>query len=160
MANPYNPTSPQPNIAIAFEETSTFDKAVDFVRRVTGRRGYEELATESRERDERRQQETPSAVYAHKSIEETLRDFATSATNGLGVAEASAILEKLGPNEFELPPDESLWLKFAKQVYENPLILLLLGSAVVSALMGEYDDAVCVVIAVTIVLTGEWEVNV
>jgi Ca2+-transporting ATPase len=46
-------------------------------------------------------------------------------------------------------------LKFAKQVYENPLILLLLGSSVVSALMGNFDDALCVVIAVTIVLTGE-----
>jgi Ca2+-transporting ATPase len=46
-------------------------------------------------------------------------------------------------------------LKFAKQVYENPLILLLLGSSVVSALMGNYDDAGCVVIAVAIVLTGE-----
>jgi Ca2+-transporting ATPase len=47
-----------------------------------------------------------------------------------------------------------MWLKFAKGVYENPLNLLLLGSSAVSALMGQYDDAVCVVIAVAIVLTG------
>lgn len=40
-------------------------------------------------------------------------------------------------------------------MYENPLILLLLGSSVVSALLGSYDDAICVVIAVAIVLTGE-----
>jgi hypothetical protein len=33
--------------------------------------------------------------------------------------------------------------------------LLLLGSSVVSALMGNFDDAICVVIAVAIVLTGE-----
>ena len=52
-----------------------------------------------------------------------------------------------------MPDSEHLALKFAKQVYENPLILLLLGSALVSALLGSYDDAVCVVIAVTIVLT-------
>jgi hypothetical protein len=46
-------------------------------------------------------------------------------------------------------------LKFAKQVYENPLILLLLASSLVSALLGQYDDAACVVVAVGIVLTGE-----
>lgn len=40
-------------------------------------------------------------------------------------------------------------------MYENPLILLLIGSSVVSAIMGQFDDAVCVVVAVAIVLTGE-----
>jgi positive regulator of sigma E activity len=57
-------------------------------------------------------------------------------------------------NEFELPPSEPLWLKMAKQVYEQPLILMLLASSVVSALFGSYDDAVCVLVAVGIVLTG------
>ena len=66
----------------------------------------------------------------------------------------SSLLARYGPNEFELPPSESLLLKFLKGVYENPLNLLLLGSSAVSALMGQYDDAVCVVIAVAIVLTG------
>jgi len=58
-------------------------------------------------------------------------------------------------NEFQLPPSEPLWLKMAKQVYEQPLILMLLASSVVSALFGSYDDAVCVLVAVAIVLTGE-----
>jgi len=57
-------------------------------------------------------------------------------------------------NEFELPPSEPLWLKMAKQVYEQPLILMLLASSVVSALFGSYDDAICVLVAVGIVLTG------
>ena len=38
--------------------------------------------------------------------------------------------------------------------YESPLILLLCGSAVVSAVMGNVDDAASITIAVIIVLTG------
>lgn len=86
---------------------------------------------------------------------ETIRDFGTSATAGLSTSSLAPLLARYGPNEFELPPAESLLLKFIKGVYENPLNLLLLGSSAVSALMGQYDDAICVVIAVTIVLTGE-----
>jgi len=105
-------------------------------RRVIGRRDYEEL----------RQDEAEQRISA----------FDTHPTQGLSNASLSSLLSRYGPNEFELPPSEALVLKFAKQVYENPLILLLIGSSVVSALMGQYDDAVCVVIAVTIVLTGAW----
>ena len=49
---------------------------------------------------------------------------------------------------------EPLALKFAKMFYESPLILLLCGSAVVSAIMGNVDDAISITIAVVIVLTG------
>ena len=49
---------------------------------------------------------------------------------------------------------EPLALKFAKMFYESPLILLLCGSAIVSAIMGNVDDAISITIAVVIVLTG------
>ncbi|KAK1924100.1 hypothetical protein DB88DRAFT_526657 [Papiliotrema laurentii] len=138
-------------------ETSVWGRLVDGARRATGRGGYESLreddAEERRLSMERRQKETPSAIYAHKSVDETIRDFGTSATAGLSTSSLAPLLARYGPNEFELPPAESLLLKFIKGVYENPLNLLLLGSSAVSALMGQYDDAICVVIAVTIVLT-------
>lgn len=85
--------------------------------------------------------------------QETIKDFSTNPTAGLNNTQLASLVARYGLNEFEVPDSEPLALKFAKQVYENPLILLLLGSAVVSALLGSYDDAVCVVIAVTIVLT-------
>ncbi|GFZ46784.1 Calcium-transporting ATPase 1 [Saitozyma sp. JCM 24511] len=132
------------------------DRVLDMGRKAIGRRGYEELANEEEGRRtsaERKAQETPSAIYAHKSVEDTIADFSTDAKNGLSNAYLAALLARYGPNEFELPPADPLFLKFAKQVYENPLILLLLGSSVVSALMGNFDDAICVVIAVAIVLT-------
>lgn len=91
---------------------------------------------------------------ADVNSQETIRDFATHPTSGLSSSALATLLARYGPNEFELPAAESLWLKFAKGVYENPLNLLLLGSSAVSALMGQYDDAICVVVAVTIVLTG------
>ena len=47
-----------------------------------------------------------------------------------------------------------MYIKFAKTIYESPLILLLFGSAFVSAVMGNIDDAVSITIAILIVLTG------
>ena len=47
---------------------------------------------------------------------------------------------------------EPLWLRFLKQ-FKETLILLLLGSAVVSFFMGNLDDAISIGIAVTIVVT-------
>lgn len=164
LANPYDSLGPglgaaaPEGAASAFEDQSFVSKAMTFVRRVTGHRGYEEVqaeAREARERAERRQRETPSAKFAHKSVEETVSELGTSLKDGLASSAVPGLLAQYGPNEFELPPDEPLWLKFAKQVYENPLILLLLGSSVVSGLMGNYDDAICVVVAVAIVLTGK-----
>jgi P-type Ca2+ transporter type 2C len=45
-----------------------------------------------------------------------------------------------------------LWVRFLKQ-FKETLILLLLASAIVSFLMGNFDDAVSITIAVTIVVT-------
>jgi magnesium-transporting ATPase (P-type) len=88
-------------------------------------------------------------------VQDTIRDFQTHATEGLSSSALSALVARYGMNEFQIPPSEPLWLKMAKQVYEQPLILMLLASSVVSALFGSYDDAVCVLVAVAIVLTGE-----
>ena len=62
-----------------------------------------------------------------------------------------------GYNEFSVDAPEPVILKFAKTIYESPLILLLFGSAVISAVMGNIDDAVSITIAILIVLTGECE---
>jgi Ca2+-transporting ATPase len=44
--------------------------------------------------------------------------------------------------------------KFIETIYESPLNLLLLGSAAISAIMGNIDDAISITIAILIVLTG------
>ena len=48
---------------------------------------------------------------------------------------------------------EPLWKKFIEQL-QQPLILLLLGSAFVSLIVGQYDDAFSITLAILIVITG------
>ncbi|EIW70506.1 hypothetical protein TREMEDRAFT_43224 [Tremella mesenterica DSM 1558] len=122
-------------------------------RKLVGRDGYELVQVQDDEEERRRTKETPSAIYAHKSIDETIAAFMTHPQQGLSALAVPNLLARYGPNEFELPPSDPLFIKFAKQVYENPLILMLLGSSIISAFLGSYDDAVCVVLAVFIVLT-------
>lgn len=81
-------------------------------------------------------------------------EFGTSTTHGLTASIISLLRKKHGYNEFSVSAPEPPLLKFAKTFYESPLILLLCGSAVVSALMGNVDDAISISIAVVIVLTG------
>ncbi|KZP18376.1 calcium-transporting P [Athelia psychrophila] len=103
--------------------------------------------------DEEPPMETPSARYAHCTVKQTLRDFQTSLEHGL-VSSQMAFLHSIhGYNEFSVSSPEHVLLKFAKTIYESPLVLLLCASAVVSSVMGNVDDAVSITIAVLIVLT-------
>lgn len=85
---------------------------------------------------------------------DTLAHFVTSATDGLSSRRVQELLAKHGYNEFTVSTPEPVLIKFAKTIYENPLILLLCGSAIVSAVMGNIDDSVSITVAVLIVLTG------
>lgn len=53
-------------------------------------------------------------------------------------------------NELEKDSEEPLWLKFLEQL-RQPLLMLLMGSAVVSALVGQLDDAISIFLAILIV---------
>ncbi|CAL1711624.1 unnamed protein product [Somion occarium] len=102
---------------------------------------------------QKERQITPSARFAHCNIEDTLSYFRTSPTDGLSSVSIPSLLAEHGYNEFSVSSPEPLLLKFAKTIYESPLILLLCGSAFVSAIMGNIDDAVSITVAVLIVLT-------
>ena len=87
--------------------------------------------------------------------QDTLARFGTSATDGLSSRRVQELIATHGYNEFTVSTPEPLLIKFAKTIYENPLIILLCGSAIVSAVMGNIDDAVSITVAVLIVLTGK-----
>lgn len=98
---------------------------------------------------------TPCSHYATQTVSQTLAALFTSPTLGLNSSAIPAIRETHGANEFQVPAKDPLWKRFAGQFYESPLILLLLASAGVSVLVGNYDDAASIVAAIVIVVTGE-----
>ncbi|EFC44644.1 predicted protein, partial [Naegleria gruberi] len=71
---------------------------------------------------------------------------------GLTEKEARRRLDILGPNELKEEEEESLFSKFIEK-FKEPMILLLLGSAAISLLLGQYDDAISISLAVFIVCT-------
>uniref|UniRef100_A0A1B0DE25 Calcium-transporting ATPase n=1 Tax=Phlebotomus papatasi TaxID=29031 RepID=A0A1B0DE25_PHLPP len=71
---------------------------------------------------------------------------------GLRWSEANYRAKIVGYNELHAPEDDPTWKKYIQQ-FKNPLILLLLGSALVSICMKQFDDAVSITIAIIIVVT-------
>ncbi|XP_075161580.1 secretory pathway calcium atpase isoform X2 [Haematobia irritans] len=72
--------------------------------------------------------------------------------SGLKWTEAKYRAKIIGQNELNVIDEEPTWKKYIEQ-FKNPLILLLLGSALVSVIMKQYDDAVSITIAIIIVVT-------
>ncbi|KAK3669332.1 High affinity Ca2+/Mn2+ P-type ATPase-like protein [Recurvomyces mirabilis] len=97
-------------------------------------------------------QQSITSEHAQLSAAEVATRHSTSLSHGLHPADASTRLHVQGPNELPHEEPEPLWKRFLKQ-FQETLILLLLGSAGISAIMGNYEDAISIAIAVTIVVT-------
>ncbi|KAL7314098.1 High affinity Ca2+/Mn2+ P-type ATPase-like protein [Mucor circinelloides] len=95
---------------------------------------------------------TPSAKAARQSIEHVARDFNTDTTRGLHSSDVLGLRALYGSNELEAADEESLFSKFLDS-FKDPLILLLLGSACISVIMGQFDDAISITMAIIIVVT-------
>ncbi|KAM4028812.1 calcium-transporting ATPase type 2C member 1 [Anomaloglossus baeobatrachus] len=72
--------------------------------------------------------------------------------SGLANSEVCHRRASHGWNEFDISEDEPLWKKYIAQ-FKNPLLMLLLASAVISILMHQFDDAVSITVAILIVVT-------
>lgn len=84
--------------------------------------------------------------------EEVAERLSVDVRRGLSWREANDRMNFVGPNEFQVKEQEPLWKKYIEQ-FQNPLILLLLGSAVVSVCMRQFDDAISITVAIIIVVT-------
>lgn len=93
-----------------------------------------------------------TSSFSVLSPDDTAVQLATSLKSGLSPSEASARIHDHGLNELPHEEPEPLWRRFLKQ-FQETLILLLLGSAGVSLIMGNYDDAISITAAVTIVVS-------
>ncbi|EDO17793.1 hypothetical protein Kpol_541p36 [Vanderwaltozyma polyspora DSM 70294] len=96
----------------------------------------------------------PSLEFCTLSTAETLERLGTDPITGLNsIEEVSRRKVEYGANEVSVEDDESLIKKFFMNFLEDPLILLLMGSAVISFLMGNIDDAISITMAIVIVVT-------
>ena len=96
---------------------------------------------------------TLSGVEASRlSVIEVLEKHKVDGATGLTSEEVRARQRIHGPNEMEEGEQETLLQKYLDQLKE-PLIVMLLCSALVSALMRQYDDALSIAAAVLIVST-------
>lgn len=97
---------------------------------------------------------TSSAMYCSMTVDETASRLHTSLEFGLDSQQDATYRKSIhGSNELTSEEKESITIKFLQQFYENPLILLLIGSAVLSFLMSNTDDAISITLAIIIVIT-------
>lgn len=93
-----------------------------------------------------------TSTYSKLNPQDVADRLATSLVTGLAPNDADSRLLRDGPNELPHEEPEPLWQRFLKQ-FKEPLIMLLLASAGISFFMSNYDDAVSITLAVTIVVS-------
>jgi len=88
---------------------------------------------------------SPSLHASLRTIEQVVTEQNTDLEKGLTVQEADFRLKLNGPNLLEPEDEETLIGKFIEQ-FKDPLIMLLLGSATISILMGQFSDALSILL--------------
>ena len=88
----------------------------------------------------------PSSATA----EEVVTFYDTSVLHGLGNADISRLREMHGFNRFSVEEKDHIVIRYIEQ-FKDPLILMLIGSAILSVLVNQLEDAVSILGAVLIV---------
>ncbi|HLT84839.1 MAG TPA: HAD-IC family P-type ATPase, partial [Phototrophicaceae bacterium] len=93
---------------------------------------------------------TAAALPVHaRAVEDVLAALGTEPRTGLTAAEAAARLEQHGPNKLPEGERESALGRLLRQ-FRDPMIYVLLGAAVLTAVLGEWVDTV-VILAVVLI---------
>ncbi|MBU3191780.1 calcium-translocating P-type ATPase, PMCA-type [Clostridium bowmanii] len=87
--------------------------------------------------------------YFNEQSSKVLDELKVDISTGLPSSEIKARLEKYGPNEFTKQERGSMWDSIKEAIME-PMMIILLVAAVISALVGEGQDAIGIVCAVAI----------
>ena len=90
--------------------------------------------------------------YFNEPKEKVLEELQVNSEKGLSSSEAKQRQEKYGKNEFTPGEEETLWDAIKDGVSE-PMIIILLVAAGISALVGEIPDAIGIVFAVALGVT-------
>ncbi len=88
---------------------------------------------------------------------ESARRLAVEPGDGLSEEEAASRLTQFGPNALTAPPGKAAWQRFAEQLMQ-PLVIVLMAAGLVTSLLGEWVDA-SVIFGVVLVnaLIGYWQ---
>lgn len=81
------------------------------------------------------------------TVKETETALETDIHAGLTSFEATRRLEEYGPNELKASPGRSIWSMLVGQVKEV-MVLMLIGAAIISGLMGEVTDTIVILLIV------------
>ncbi|MBU3146182.1 calcium-translocating P-type ATPase, PMCA-type [Clostridium sp. CF012] len=87
--------------------------------------------------------------YFKEQIPKVLDELKVDSSIGLSSSEVKQRLEKYGANEFTKQERGSIWDSI-KEAITEPMMIILLVAAVISALVGEFADAIGIVCAVAI----------
>lgn len=106
-----------------------------------------------RDAPHRRGESKLSERYMRMSVDDTLKALRVqSLEQGLDRKAVEELRHEHGFNELESHKSDPLWLRWIHQ-FQEPMNALLVGSAIVSLLVGQTDDAVCITVALAIVIT-------
>lgn len=90
-------------------------------------------------------QRLSSASACREPVASVLAALAVDARHGLSSADVAGRARAHGPNALDEAAEDPLWKKYLDKLKE-PMIAMLLASAVVSTLMAQYDDAISIAI--------------
>lgn len=90
----------------------------------------------------------PEKNWHAMEVQQACRELASDPEWGLTPEEATRRLKEYGPNLLKEPPPRSLFSLFVAQMKEI-LVLILIGAAIVSGILGEWEDSV-VILAIVV----------
>lgn len=114
--------------------------------------GYEDPKHMANSDVNKKSRATPSLHFSLRTVEQVIAEQNTNMETGLTNQEAAFRMKLTGPNVLEPEDEETLFSKFVDQ-FKDPLIMLLLASAIISLVMGQIGDALSIILAILIVLT-------
>lgn len=85
--------------------------------------------------------------YYNKSISETLSYLKVNSKHGLDDVDIEERKKRYGKNEFTVRDGPTFWDELSESLME-PMILILLGAAVLSSFVGEIHDSIGIIIAI------------
>lgn len=90
--------------------------------------------------------------FFKESKEEVLKELGVDSSKGLSDGEVKKRIDKYGLNQFTKQEEGSLWDDI-KDAITEPMMIILLIAAGISALIGEYHDAIGIICAIALGIT-------